>query len=234
MYAYDLHIHSALSPCSDDDMTPNNIANMSKLKGLDIIAVTDHNSIGNLEAVIECANKVGLTVVPGMEIETREEIHSIVLFDSLEQAIKAEKVIKSRMMDIQNREDIFGAQILYDSNDNEIGKEKRLLISALDLGFNELYDYVKSWRGAMIPAHVNKSAYSVISNLGMIPVELEFKYLEVTRNLNLEDYLEKNPQFIKYSFLKSSDAHHLWDILEKTSYIDIEELSLECLIKSLG
>ena len=85
-YFYDLHIHSVLSPCGDDDMTPCNIVGMSKLLGLDVIAITDHNSTGNAEAVMKCGQAMGLTVVPGMELETREEVHVLMLFEDLSKA----------------------------------------------------------------------------------------------------------------------------------------------------
>ena len=76
-YHYDLHMHSCLSPCSDDDMTPNNMVNMALMNGLDIIAVTDHNAVGNCAAAMEVGRRNGLTVLPGMELTTSEEIHEV-------------------------------------------------------------------------------------------------------------------------------------------------------------
>ena len=86
-FYYDLHIHSCLSPCADMDMTPNNIVNMAKLLGLDVIALTDHNTSLNCEAITKVAEKKGLCVLPGMELTTSEEIHAVCLFDTLDKAL---------------------------------------------------------------------------------------------------------------------------------------------------
>jgi predicted metal-dependent phosphoesterase TrpH len=137
LYSIDLHIHSALSPCADDDMTPNNIVNMSVLKKLDIIAVTDHNSSRNCEAVMKCACSKGILALPGMELETREEVHLLCLFPGLEQAKHFQDMVYSALPDMENREQVFGRQIVFDENDMAAGTEKRLLLAAANLSLEE-------------------------------------------------------------------------------------------------
>ena len=141
---YDLHIHSALSPCGDKDMTPNNIVNMSIIKGLDVIAVTDHNSCGNVRAVMEVAGD-RLLVIPGMEVETSEEVHVVCYFADIENAEKMGEYIKKHMSGVKNQEEIFGEQLYMDADDNVIGKEENLLVTATDLNIFRVVEKAKEF-----------------------------------------------------------------------------------------
>jgi PHP family Zn ribbon phosphoesterase len=232
-YYVDLHIHSALSPCADNDMTPNNIVNMALIKGLDIIAVTDHNSAENTEAVLKCAEKAGIIAIPGMELETREEVHVVCLFPCLDSVLKMQELVYRTMPLMDNREDIFGEQIILDENDNIKGRLKRMLLIACDLSLEEALFAATDLNGVMIPAHVDRDSYSIMSNLGMIPDEINIKYLEISKQCNLDNYLKLNPKLTKYKFIKSSDAHHLGDILEKETSIELPERSAKSLISQL-
>ncbi|MGI6777640.1 MAG: PHP domain-containing protein [Acetivibrionales bacterium] len=232
--AVDLHIHSALSPCSDNDMTPNNILNMALIKGLDIIAVTDHNSVENFEAVSKCARGKDILVVPGMEAETREEVHLICLFPDFKAALKIQEMVQNALPSIKNREDVFGQQIIMDEQDNIKRYKEQLLLTAANIGTQELYYSVRSLSGIVIPAHVDRNSYSIISNLGSVPEELNIKYLEVSKNCSLDAYIQKNPHLNRYSFLKASDAHTLADILERENFIEIKEKSIAALFYELG
>ena len=154
-YWVDLHIHTCLSPCAEDDMTPNNIVNMALIKGLDIIAITDHNSARNLEAVIEAGKRQGLLVIPGMELCTAEEIHLVCLFPELKEAMSFEKLVYDNLYPIENREDIFGSQIIMDQEDNVIGKESRLLSGASRLDAETALKEVRNLNGIVFPAHID-------------------------------------------------------------------------------
>ena len=233
-YYVDLHIHSALSPCADDDMTPNNIVNMALLKGLDIISVTDHNSAENLEAVIKCGERSGILVVPGMEIETMEEVHVVCFFPSLGKALEMQQEVYKALPDIKNRPDIFGNQLIFDEQDNIIEFLDRMLITATNIPIEMVNSKVKELGGVMIPAHIDRESYSILSNLGMIPDGFNFKYLEVSRFCNLEDFLQEYPSLSHYKFIRSSDAHNLGSILEQESIIELEEKSVSCFIKHLS
>lgn len=232
-YAMDLHIHSALSPCANKDMTPNNIVNMALIKGLDIIALTDHNSGANLEAVSKCAIKSGLLFVPGIEVETSEEVHLICLLPDLRSAAVLHHQINIALPDIQNREDIFGKQLIMDDKDQIISEEKRMLITAARLTVNEVFHLVKQLKGAVIPAHVNRASYSILSNLGMIPEDLGIKYLEISHNCDEVDFRESKPELESFRLIKSSDAHYLGDILDRDSMLELKELSVLALLNAL-
>ena len=159
MLYYDFHIHSALSPCGDNDMTPNNIVNMAMISGLDAIAVSDHNSVGNVRAVMEVGKRCGISVVPGMEVETAEEVHTLTLYPTIEAAEFVAGEIYKALPDIRNRPEIFGEQRIMDADDNIIGYEERLLISPASISLQELFDLVLSVNGLFIPAHVDRHSY---------------------------------------------------------------------------
>ncbi|HOJ10460.1 MAG TPA: PHP domain-containing protein [Clostridiales bacterium] len=233
-YYIDLHIHSVLSPCSDKDMTPNNIVNMAILKGLDIIAVTDHNSAENLEAISDCACKSGILFVPGMEIETREEVHIVCLFPDVERALKMQEKVYKVLPQVKNRPEIFGEQLIMDENDNIIGQLDKMLLTAADMSLEEVCHTMAELGGVMIPAHVDRDSYSIISNLGMIPSEIKTGNLEISKNCDLGKFLSLYPQLSRYNFIRSSDAHNLGDILEQSSVLELEEKSIECLLYTIN
>lgn len=218
---YDLHIHSALSPCGDDDMTPNNIVNMSILKGLDVIAVTDHNTCGNVRAVQRVAGD-SLLVIPGMEVETEEEVHVLCYFPTVEQAEEMEAVLREHRLPIANNPEIFGHQYYMDHEDNIIGEEEKLLVSAVQLSLHDVVKLAISFGGVAVPAHIDRSSCSVLSNLGFLPANLPIGAVEITaKNVN-----EMAIGYSDYTILTSSDAHYLGDIAEREHFFDVFDKSL--------
>lgn len=213
---YDLHIHSALSPCGDEDMTPNNIVNMALLKGLDIIAVTDHNACGNVKAVMEVAGD-RLLVIPGMEIETAEEVHVLGYFPTLEQAREMEALLRKSTPPMPNRPEIFGRQLYLDAEDEIVGEEPQLLVTAGGMSIEEVFDAVRKLGGVPVPAHIDRSSYSVLSNLGFLAPELGATAVEITA-ANRGDW---ERAYGDYICLTSSDAHYLGDLSEPLWSIDI-------------
>lgn len=222
---YDLHMHSCLSPCGDDDMTPNNIINMCSMLGLDAIAVSDHNTALNLPAVFTAAEQTNLLVVPAIEVCTNEEVHVLCLFYTLNDALSFGMEIYEFLPAIENQEDIFGKQLIMDENDFIIANEPRLLINALTISIDRLLKIVSGYDGIAIPAHVDKSSNSIISNLGFIPSEYNFSCIEVK---NLENNIDFDGKKIS-----NSDAHYLEHIAEPSNYVDIKEKSVKCIINYL-
>lgn len=211
-FIYDLHVHTAVSPCGDLMMTPHNIVNMSLLKGLEVIAITDHQTTANCEAVMEVGRKKGLLVIPGIEIECREEFHLIALFTTLKEAQNIEQWIKEGLPKIKNRKDIFGEQLVFNEEDEIVGEIEQLLLTATQIGVSELVREVKRQKGVIYPAHIDRKSYSILSNLGDLPQELNFNTLEISKQASLNIYQEK---YSKYTVLQSSDAHYLFDISEE-------------------
>ncbi len=228
-FFYDLHIHSALSPCGDTDMTPNNIVNMALLKGLDIIAVSDHNSCGNVRSVQKAAGD-RLLVIPAMELETSEEVHLLCLFPDLESASKMEDAIRSKTPFIKNRPEIFGNQYYFDENDNILGEEESLLVRATGIDIYSAVKMAGELGGVAVPAHIDRSSYSILSNLGFIPPDLKIGAVEITsdgREAMAEEYKS-------LAVLTNSDAHYLWDISERDYFIELPEKSISCVLSHLS
>lgn len=213
---YDLHIHSALSPCADDDMTPGNICAMARLKGLDLIAVCDHQSAGMLPALAACARREGLLLLPGIEVCPREEAHILCYFDSLDAAARMGAWCRGRLPDTPNRPDYFGEQWLMDEEDRVIGREERMLILALRAGLDEVTARCRALGGVPVPAHVNRGSHGILTALGFLPAESGFTALEVCPHLPCEADLSG------YRLLRSSDAHRLQDISEAVHHVEAE------------
>lgn len=223
---YDLHIHSCLSPCGDNEMTVNNIVNMAFLKELDVIALTDHNSSRNCPAFMEAARKVGIRAIPGMEINTSEEIHAVCLFPSLEQAMDFDSYVFSTMPPVKNRPKIFGDQIIVDENDEPIGSIDTLLITASGVSYSELPDLMKQYGGIFFPSHIDRSSNSLLAIMGGVPEDVVFPFFEFYHLGLYEETMEKYPILKGKPWLHNSDAHYLWDIAEPVRQLDarIEEM----------
>lgn len=222
--AVDLHIHSALSPCGHKDMTPNNIVNMVWIKGLNAIAVTDHNSAENVEPVMKLGKEKGIVVIPGMEIQSREEVHLLCYFSELEAVLDFQELVYENL-EGNNKPDFFGEQLVMDKEDSVLRINNRLLIGSTGLSISQICEETLKRGGKVVPAHVNKSAYSIISNLGFIPLDLGITTVEITRNADREQLLSRFPFLKKYKIIRSSDAHRLEDIMERESLIEADSLS---------
>ncbi len=230
---YDLHIHTALSPCASDDMTPNNIVNMAILKELDFIAITDHNSVRNLKVTMECARDKNIIVIPGIEVESSEEVHLLCYFSNLESALSMGEMINNHLPNIKNRPEIFGAQIICDAYDEAINNEERLLMTATSLSIDKIITETKKLGGVTVPSHVDRTSYSIISNLGFIPSEYEIRTVEISKASDYEIFLKKNHCISNYNILINSDAHNLGDISERVNYIEIKEKNIKCFLDLL-
>jgi 3',5'-nucleoside bisphosphate phosphatase len=230
----DFHIHTALSPCGDEDMTPNNIVNMAMLNGLDAIAITDHNTVENVAACMKVGQQVGVTVIPGMELQTREEVHVICLFPELEKALSFQKLVYDSLPPLSNNERVFGEQLIMDEQDHILGKNSRLLLTSTSISFDEAFEEVKKLGGVFIPAHIDKSANSVIENLGFIPDYLAIKNIEYKSIEKINLFLKAG--FIKasYRLIKSSDAHYLQDIQQDENKLECGDNSAAAIIDKLN
>ncbi|MGL4345785.1 MAG: PHP domain-containing protein [Cellulosilyticaceae bacterium] len=221
---YDFHIHTAASPCADEQMSPNNIVNMTKLSGIDVIAITDHNTCANCLAVMTVGEQLGVLVIPGMEIECMEEFHSVALFPTLEAAAYVEAVITKHLPPIKNRPKIFGDQLVLDAQDEIVGTIDQLLITAVQLPASEIYEIVRKVGGVIYPAHIDRNAYSVLSNLGSIPEELNTQHVELSIKGRREDYMDLVPQ---NQIIRSSDAHYLEQLCCEHEFLEVDTYSLE-------
>lgn len=222
-YFCDLHIHSCLSPCGDDDMTPANIAGMAAINGLNIVALTDHNSSKNCPAFFEAARRNGIIPVPGMELTTAEDIHVVCLFRTLEDAMEFDRFVEGRRPRIKNRAEIFGNQRIMDSEDAVIGEEEYLLINAADIPLNEAFREVIARGGVAYPAHIDRQANGIVEVLGVFPDEPRFTAYELNDANNESEYRARFPRLETLSRAVSSDAHYLWDISEAKFSVPLDD-----------
>lgn len=221
MTSYDLHIHSCLSPCGDEDMTVNNIAGMAKIKNLRAVAITDHNTCKNCRPFERVCDHYGIVAVPGMEVTTAEEIHVLVYFRTVEDAEGFEQELDGYRMKIKNRIDLFGNQQILDEDDNIIGEYEYLLPSATMLSVDELYEKASKYGAAVVPAHIDKTSNGMIGILGMMPEAPVFGCVEIKDKSKTEKIKENNPILENTPVISDSDAHCLWDINEAEHFLPL-------------
>ncbi len=222
-YYYDFHIHSCLSPCADNDMTPANIAGMATIAGLQIVALTDHNTVKNCPAFFKAAKQQGIVAIAGMELTTSEDIHVVCLFETLEEAIEFGNEIEKHRILIKNRVDIFGEQLIMDEEDNVIGTEEHLLSNATDISYDDVPELVKRFRGVCYPAHIDRQMNGVVYTLGTLPETPKFNCVEFHDGSNISEYCKKIPAVNGKIHLVSSDAHFLWDIRDAEWHLEIDD-----------
>ena len=227
--ACDLHIHSCLSPCGDALMTPNNIVGMAFIKQLDAIAVCDHNCARNLPAIKAVADMMNVLLLPGMELTTREEAHMLCYFRTVEECMAFGERIYAHLPPIPNREKFFGRQQVMNAQDEETAVEERLLISALDLGFEECERLIHQAGGLCVPAHINRGSSGVLNALGFLPPGGRYDALEISRAAAMPPV-----DLSGYRQLESSDAHYLENMLEPTFFIDAKGRTTDALFDAIA
>ena len=215
---YDLHLHSCLSPCGDMDMTPCNIAGMAHLNGLDLVALTDHNSVDNCPAFFAACEEYGIVPIAGMELTTSEDIHLLCVFETLADALAFGKTVKPHRMKIPNRVEIFGEQPIMNERDEKIGEDPFFLPAATDLDLITAAETVYAHHGVCWPAHIDRDANGLLAVLGFFPPEPEFRIAELRDKENRELAGGR-------TVVVCSDAHRLWEIGEAggTLTLDTDE-----------
>lgn len=221
-YYYDLHIHSCLSPCGDDEMTPNNIAGMGVVAKLDIMALTDHNTCRNCPAFFKTAEANGIVPVAGMELTTAEDIHLVCLFENLEDAMNFDAAVSKKRIPFRNRVDIFGEQMIMDENDEIIGTEENLLSNATLITVDEAPALVEACGGICYPAHIDREANGIVATLGVFPELPFFPCAEYHDGDKRKEYEKRFPPLSSKPFVVSSDAHYLWDISGRLNCFELD------------
>lgn len=211
-------------------MTPYNLVNMAKLLGFDMIALTDHNSCKNCRSAFAVGEEIGLTVVPGMELCTAEEIHCVCLLPDLDTADAFSAHIHKTMPPIENQPAIFGEQRIMDTEDNILDTEPLLLTTASSVSVDDLVPLVRSFGGACFPAHLDRASYSLLSVLGFLYPELQFTAAEFTHKAFLPQYLEKHPLLRDMRIVRNSDAHYLENMVEPTEPLALNANTAQALI----
>ena len=226
-YRADLHIHTCLSPCADLEMSPRAIIQKAKEKGLDIIGITDHNSSDHVLVTKELGREVGIFVVGGMEVTTQEEVHLLVLFEEVEQTLTFQGYIYSHLPDKENDPEIFGFQPIVNRNDEILEFNRRLLMGATDVSLNQLINKACELDGIIIASHVDRDAFSLTSQLGMIPPDIHLDAIEISHHFNKEKIRTMLPTTGSFPLILASDAHFLEDIGKSITVFVMREPKVE-------
>ncbi len=232
-YKADLHIHTCLSPCADLQMTPSAIVKTASEKGLDIVAITDHNSAENVIAAKKAAEKTGLTVLAGMEVTSSEEVHILAIFNDIESIMKLQDVIYENLLLGENDMGRLGDQIVVNEDNEVLSFNKRLLIAATTLTAHSVVNIIYSLGGLSIASHIDRGAFSVISQLGFIPEDLKLDALEMSPRIDKETAGRLFKDYSFFAWVSFSDAHYLENIGEKTTNFFIKEPSIAEMISAL-
>lgn len=199
-------------------MTPWNLVGMAKVKGLDVIALTDHNTARNTPQAVAAGREYGVAVIPGVEVTAKEEVHILAYFDELERALAFGDALYAHLPEVQNKPGLFGNQIIVGENDEPCGTLDKLLITATDLTLNEVCALTAQYGGVNVPAHINRGSNSMIGTLGLMPMLPEYPVVEVYSRLNCPAYAVKGR-----TVLHSSDAHRLEDIQEQVFSLEVAQ-----------
>ena len=219
----DLHIHTALSPCAMEEMTPPAIVEEAIRKGLQMIAICDHNAAGNVASTQEAAG-ADIAAIAGMEVTTAEDIHVLGLFPDAASACKAADVVRASLPAWSDRSGKFGQQLFMDAHGQVIGTEPKMLAASSALTLSQTVSLIKEYDGLALAAHVNRPSFSVFSQLGLFPLDVSFDAIEVFPKARFPSQWDKErPQGLP--IFHSSDSHYLSDIGSCFTILELAESS---------
>lgn len=222
----DLHIHTCLSPCAEEEMSPSAVVRWARERGIDIIAICDHNTAENVEAARRAAQETELAVIGGMELTSREEVHLLGLFDRSEDLASVQRIIYENLAG-ENEPEVFGEQLVMDENDRVVSHNRRLLIGATELTLAALVRLIHDYRGLAIASHIDRPSFSVLSQLGFIPQNLKLDAVEIhsTRPSDVPEHL---------SVIRSSDAHRRDEVGSRCTRFLIEDGTVSEIARALS
>jgi PHP family Zn ribbon phosphoesterase len=228
----DFHIHTCLSPCADEEMTPINILNMAKLMGTKILGICDHNTAKNVEVMLQMAQEYEILVVPGMEVQSVEEVHMLCYFESLHEVLEWQEYVYRYLPPIKNNPRYFGNQWIVDGQGNILGEENRMLLASTSLTIEEISQKVSELKGLLVPAHVDRRHHSIIGQLGFIPQTISIDALEFSRATSETSFRKTFCDINEYTLITSSDAHCLQEMVYQKTYFCIESFNFKEIIKA--
>lgn len=231
-FYYDLHLHSCLSPCGSDEMTPADLAAMCALAGLDIVALTDHNTCGNCAAFCQAAQERGLLALAGMELCTQEDIHVVCLFPDPEHAERFSAYVSEHLPPFSNDPEVFGRQLYMDGEDNILGEEERMLAASTDISVEKVPALAAEYGGFAFPAHIDRPSFSLLGVLGLWDSSLNFPLAELSHSCPA-DFIRR-PDLEGLRFVTNSDAHYLDQIWGAERSMDLPERTGEAVMAWLA
>jgi PHP family Zn ribbon phosphoesterase len=207
-------------------MSPRRIVEEAERKGLDMIGICDHNSAENVEAVVRAARESRVTVIPGIEVTTEEEVHILGLFDSIGSALEVQQRVHDHL-EGENDPETFGMQPIVDENGEIREFNTRLLIGAARLSVDRTVETIHGEGGVAIASHVDRKMYSLIAQLGFVPLGLPIDGLEITGNLDYAEARRRFDRHGRYELIRGSDAHRPEEIGSAFTTVLAEEPVVE-------
>jgi predicted metal-dependent phosphoesterase TrpH len=212
MTRFDLHIHSALSACAENTLSPGRIVERASQAGISLLALTDHNASANVAPTMEAGQRRGVGVIPGVEVMTREEVHVLVFFDDVAALADWQTLLDAALPEASNRPEFFGEQIVYDAADGIIGIDERLRQVGIGMGLDAIAAEVHARGGVVIPAHVFRGRHSLTSQLGFIDPGGAYDALEVTTAEWRREGYQLGQRLRGFPAVTGSDTHFLEDV----------------------
>lgn len=232
-YGIDLHIHTVLSPCGDWSMTPREIVEKARMEKIDVLAITDHNIVENYPSVKYWGDKMGIFILPGIEIQSREEAHILGIFKDYLSALNFQRELWKYLPNLKNNENLFGIQVVVNDKEEVERVEEKLLATSVSLSIEEILNKVREMEGISILAHIDRPIYSVISTLGFIPESLNYDIIEFSRRGDPIKFFKEHPKLKNKPYIISSDAHYINDIMEPKSFLFLEDFSWDNFLISI-
>ncbi len=223
----DLHIHTCLSPCADISMTPRRIVEKAASLGINILAVCDHNSAENVAATIELGRRKGITVIPGMEICSCEEVHVLGLFKDLDDTLAMQALVFENMQPGKNNEDVFGMQVIVSTDDEVLGFDERMLIGATGLSINKLVALIHQHNGLAAASHIDRAVFGIIGQLGFISPDIGLDALEISCRTEFDVAIKRFETYTFIPWISSSDAHRIDDIGRRITRFSMHHATFE-------
>ncbi|MDC0584256.1 PHP domain-containing protein [Bacteroidales bacterium] len=223
----DLHVHTLLSPCGHLEMSPRNLILRAAELGLEIIAITDHNTVKHCELVAELAKDHNIMVIPGCETTTSEEVHCLSYFETIEIAQQYEDFLNDNYLKLPNDSKHFGYQVVLDKDENIIEEVDHALIMATDLSISDVATKTHELGGVFIPAHIERPGYGLLRQLGFVPDDLEYDALEISYRSSIEKFKQQNPTLADKTMISNSDSHHPEHLARAYNMLRMEKASFE-------
>jgi 3',5'-nucleoside bisphosphate phosphatase len=230
-YRAELHVHTVLSPCAEVEMIPPLIIQSALDREINLLAITDHNSTANIPAMMDAAVNSGISILPGMELQTREEVHLLCIFDKPRKVFELQQLIDPLLPSINNDPEHFGEQFVVDATGDFLSTESRLLLASANIGLDDAVLEVHKLGGLAIPAHVDRKAYGLINMLGFFPPEALFDAVEISRFTSAEKMGLLHSEINRFPVIQSGDVHRLSEFLGCCSF-EMESPSISEMIKA--